>query len=238
MPTTVRRLARNIAVDISSDGTTWLNLPGRTDSAPSITPNKVDSSDFDNAGYSSQEITAQAGTVTVTYNSLASGGTPNAAQNLVEGCIGQFGDAARLHVRWYDTDGGARGYTALAIVEVSYSSTGVQDLRKVQVTFTTDGEITRMSSSDIAAAIGNTAKPVTVSASQTGTGVGSLVTLTGANYTGMTGVKFGATSVVNPALVSDSQIVCIVPTGGTGAQTITVTNGNGAGAGFSFTVAA
>jgi hypothetical protein len=236
MTATVRRLARNVAVDISADDVTYLNLPGRTDSNPDISPNSVDSSDFDNGGYASAEITQQSGTVTVSYNSLISGGTPNPAQEMVEACVGEFGDAARLYVRWYDTDGGTRGFKARAIVKVAYSSTGVTDLRKVTVTFTTDGEITKLAAADITAAIGNADKPVITAASQTGTGVGSLVTITGQHFTGTTAVKFGATAATSYTVVSDSTIVATAPA--TGASAITVTNGAGVSSGFNFTVAA
>lgn len=232
----VRRLARNTNVDISVDGTTWLNLPARTDSAPQITPNKIDSSDYDNGGYASAEITQQAGSLVAKYNSLINGGTPNAAQQLVEACVGQFGDSARLYVRWYDTDGGTRGFTARAIVEVQYSKTAVTDLREVTVTFTLDGEITAMTSAQISAAIGSSAGPVITSAKQTGTGAGSQVTLTGANFTGASSVKFGATAATQYTVVSDAAIVAVVPASTTGAQAITVTTTNGTSAAYTLTV--
>lgn len=232
----VRRLARNTNVDISVDNVTWLNLPARTDSAPQITPNKIDSSDYDNGGYASAEITQQAGTLVAKYNSLIDAGTPNAAQQLVEACVGQFGDSARLYVRWYDTDGGTRGFTARAIVEVQYSKTAVTDLREVTVTFTLDGEITKMSASDIAAAVGNTGKPVITSASQSGVGAGSQVTLTGSNFTGASAVKFGATAATQYTVVSDAAIVAVVPASTTGSQALTVTTTNGTSTAYTLTV--
>ena len=239
MSANVRRLARSIAVDVSSDGgTTWLRLPSRVDNNPAITPNKVDSTDTDTSGFTSSEITLQSGVLTVKYNSLINGGVPNPAHELVEACVAQFADAARLNVRYYDLEpGGTRGYQALAIVEVAYANTGVADLRTVQVTFTFDGTITKMTTGQITTAQNNSALPVITSASQSGTGVGSAVKLVGSNFTGATAAKFGATSGTALTVVSDSVIVVNVPTGGTGAQTLTVVTPAGTSAGFAFTVA-
>lgn len=237
---TVRRLQRNQRVDVSSDGTTWLKLKDITSTdGIGFSPDKQDGTSYDGGGYKTNVTTLMGASLAVTFTSLLESGAPNAAQQLVANCEGKFGDEAALWVRVYDIDGGTRGWIMQAEVAVTQANSAVGALRQFNVTFDPDGEtIVAMTSQQISDAIAATAKPTTISASQTGTGVGSLVTLTGANYTGMTGVKFGATSVVNPVLVSDSRIVCVVPTGGTGAQTITVTNGNGAGTGFGFTVAA
>lgn len=232
----VRRLARSIAVDVSTDGVTWLNLPGRIDNNLNFTPNKVDSTDVDTNGWTSAEITLYSGTVVVKYNTLSNAGTPNPAQELIEGCIGQFGDSARLYVRAYDKDGGSRGWTGRAIVEVSFSKTGVADLREVTVTFTFDSGATKMTGAQITTAINNTALPVITAASQSGTGVGSNVKITGTGFTGATAAKFGATSGTALTVVSDSVIVVAVPTGGTGAQTLTVVTPAGTSNGLAFTV--
>lgn len=232
-----RRLARNIGVDISTDDVTYLNLPGRTDNAPQLDPQTQDSTDVDTDGFTSAEITLISGQLVVKYNSLIAAGVPNAAHELVENCIAEFGDSARLYVRWYDKDGGTRGYKARSIVKVSYSKTGVADLREVTVTFQLDGTVTKLTSAQITSAINNSALPAISSAKQSGTGVGSQVTITGANFTGATAVKFGATSATQYTVISDSVIVAVVPTGGTGAVSLTVTTAAGVSSGFAFTVA-
>lgn len=218
----VRRLARSIAVDISTDDVTYLNLPGRTDNAPNITPNKQDSTDVDTDGFTSAEITLQSGVLTVKYNSLSDGGVPNPAHELVENCVAEFGDAARLYVRWYDKDGGSRGFKARAIVEVSYSKTGVADLREVTVTFTLDGTITKLTSSDITAALDNADVPVVLSATPSGVAQGGQVEITGQHFTGATSVKFGAAAATSFVPVSDSVLVALMPAGTAGAANVTV----------------
>jgi hypothetical protein len=237
---TVRRLQRNQRVDVSSDGTTWLKLKDITSTdGIGFSPDTQDATAYDGGGYKTNVTTLMGASLAVTFTSLLESGAPNAAQKLVTDCEGLFGADAMLYVRVYDIDGGDRGWTFQAEVNPTQANSAVGGLRQFNVTFNPDGStITRMSTDDIAAAIANTAKPATVAASQTGTGVGSLVTLTGANYTGATSVKFGATDATSYTVVSDSRIVCIVPTGGTGSQDITVTNTAGTGDGLTFTVAA
>jgi len=237
---TVRRFQRNQRVDVSSDALTWLKLKDivSTDGI-GFSPDKQDATAYDGGGYKTPVTTLMGASLAVTFTSLLESGAPNAAQKLVTDCEGKFGDEAALWVRVYDIDGGDRGWTFQAEVNPQQANSAVGGLRQFNVTFDPDGAtITRMTTDEITAAIGNADKPVTLSATQTGTGVGSLVTLTGANYTGATSVKFGATEATEFTVVSDSRIVCVVPTGGTGAQTITVTNAAGAGDGIAVNIAA
>jgi len=232
----VRGLARNISVDVSEDGATWLRLPGRLDAAPQITPNKVDATDYDSDGWKNYEVTLQEGVVTVKYAVLREGGVANPAQELVRLRVGQFGAAARLYVRWYDNDGGAEGWRALAIVEQSRAATAVADLMQIQATFTLDGPPTRMTPADIAAALGAADDPVVLSAGQTGAGPGSLVTIGGAQLAGATGVAFG-TEPADHTVVSPTAIVATVPADVSGATDVTVTTPAGTSAPFPITIA-
>jgi hypothetical protein len=229
----VRRLARNIGVDVSIDNVTFLNLKGRVDNAPQITPNKVDSTDVDTNGFTSAEITLQSGVLTVKYNALINSGVPNPAQEMVRSCVAKFGDAARLYVRWYDTDGGLDAWSARSIVELQRSSTNVPDLMAMQATFTLDGTITPIAN-PFAAALA----PVVLTATPGGAGVGALVTITGQGFTGVvpaTGVKFGAVTAPVTAVHGDSVIVAVMPAGSAGAANVTVTNPVGVSNSLSYT---
>lgn len=231
--TAVRRLARSTHVDISVDGTNWLTLPGSTDTAPQITPNKVDSSDYDTDGWSSSEITMQGWTLVAKYNKLSTGGTPDPVQETIRACQAQFGDAARLYVRWYDTDGGSEAYSGRAIVELQRSKTGVADLAEVTVTLTGDGPVTAITNPYSAAVA-----PVLLSATPSGVAAGGQVQITGQHFTGTvatTGVKFGGVSATSWIVVSDSTIVAIMPTGSAGSAPIIVTNATGASNSLAYT---
>lgn len=218
----VRRLARSIGVDVSTDNTTWLNLKARVDNAPQITPNKVDSTDVDTNGFTSAEITLQSGVLTVKYNALINAGVPNPSHELVRLCIAKFGSAARLYVRWYDTDGGLDAWSAWSIVEQQRASTGVPDLMAMTATFTLDGTISAITN-PYAASLA----PVVVSALPSGAAAGALVTITGQGFTGVvpaTGVKFGAVTATVTTVHGDSVIVAIMPAGSAGSAPVTVTN--------------
>lgn len=241
----VRRLARDFHYDISSTGVdgTWLSMPGSVDTNLTFAPNKVDATDYDGGGFGAQEITLQNGTLVSKYNSLINAGVPNPSQQLVEDCEGQFGDNIRLWVRAYDKDGGARGWKFQAIVEIAAASTGVADLRAITATFTMDGDtVTKMTSSDIAAAIASTDVPVLLSALPSGAATGAQVTITGQGFKAggvdASSVKFAAVSATVFTVVSDSSIVAVVPSGSAGSAPITVTNTNGTSSALAYTRAA
>lgn len=71
-----------------------------------------------------------------------------------------------------------------------------------------------------------TAAPVVASAASTPAAqvAGGLVTITGSNFTGATGVKFGAVSSVLFFIDSDTQIRAVMPPGSAGSAPITVIN--------------
>lgn len=239
MTSNVRRLARNFHYDISKDASTWLSMPGSVDSNLTFSPNLVDATDYDGGGFGAQEITLQNGSLVSKYNSLINGGTPNASQQMVEDCEGQFGDDARLWVRAYDVDGGNRGWKFQAIVTIAPASTAVADLRAITATFTMDGDtVTKLTSSEIAdlKAGLDAHKPVILSVLPTGQAVGDQVMIAGQYFNGATGVKFGSTAATTYTVVSDAMIVAVIPSGASGTVSVTVTNATGTSDGADYTV--
>jgi hypothetical protein len=79
------------------------------------------------------------------------------------------------------------------------------------------------------------AVPTLVSATPSGAAEGDLVTLTGARFTGTTGVDFGAVPAAEFAVVSDTSVVALVPVDDPGAVSLVVTNATGASAPLSYT---
>jgi hypothetical protein len=210
-----------------------LQVTGLTDLNPQITPNKVDSSTYDSNGWSSFEITMQAWSVALKALRQPSAGVYPAAQELIRACQTQFGDAARVYVRWYDKTGAPEAFSGRAIVEWNAAKTAVTDLNEVQITLTGDGALTAITNPYAAAAI-----PVITAATPAGVSVGNQVQITGSGFTGTvvtTGVKFGATNATSWTVVSDSTIVAIMPAGSAGAANITVTNAAGASTAFNYT---
>lgn len=238
MTADVRRLARNQSVDVSADGVSWLNARARTDNNSSFAPNKVDSTDVDTDGFMTATITLQNGTVVIKYNSLINGGTTNPSHDLIESCEGQFDDASFLYIRVYDNDGGKRGWSGLALCEVAFTKTGVADLREVTATFTWQGSPTKMTTGDIATAIGDASLPTVVSALPSAVAAGLQVIITGQHFTGVTGathVTIGGTNATGYRVINDSIISAVMPAGSAGSAAIVVTNVAGASASFPYT---
>lgn len=229
----ISALARRFRIDVSSDGTTWVQVKGVTDFNPQVTPNKQDSTTYDSNGWDSVEISANAWSVTLKVLRQTVAGVFDPGQELIRARQSQFGAAARLYIRWYDNTGLPEANTGYAIVEWNRSKTGVKDLDEAQATLTGDGALTAITNP-----YAPTAVPVVTSASPTAVAVGGLVTIIGQGFTGTvvtSGVKFGATNATNWVVVSDSEIIATMPAGTAGAANVVVTNATGASVALSYT---
>ena len=231
----VNLLARGYRLEVSADGSTnWLKLGGLNDLNDSIAPNKVDSSNYDSDGWAASEITMQAWSVSAKYNRQASAGVTDAAAELLRNARGKFGDAARVYVRWYSTvQTSEPGWQGRAIVEVNKSKTGVADLNEFTATLTGDGALSPIANPYVPSSV-----PSILSASPSAVAAGGQVEIRGTGFTGTvatTGVKFGATNATSWIVVSDQEIVAVMPAGSAGAANIVVTNAAGASTAFSYT---
>lgn len=231
-------LARRIAVDVSVDNVNWLTLFGKNDVAPNITPGKQESTTYETKGFKSFEITIQEWSIVVKINRQSNSGVLDTTQQLLIARIAQFGDQARIYVRWYDNLGRTtdQAWKGRAIVEMSNSKTGVADLDEDTFTFTGDGVLTAMSAAEITAAV-TAAAPLVVSATPVGASVGQQVIISGSGFTSTvatTGVKFGATNATSWIVLSDNTLIAVMPAGAAGAANIVVTNSVGASAAFAY----
>jgi hypothetical protein len=226
-------LARRFKFQVSADNATWLSIAGITDLSPNESPTLMAADDYDSNGFSNSEKTLTGWKVVVKANRKTTSGVFDPGQELVRQARFQFGDSARLYVRWYDRNGAPEAYTGRTIIDWQQSKTGVADLEEVTMTYTGDGALTPITNPYAAAAV-----PVIATATPSGVSVGNQVTITGNGFTGTvvtTGVKFGATNATAWTVVSDSLIVAIMPAGSAGAANITVTNAAGASTAFSYT---
>jgi hypothetical protein len=226
-------LARRFKVDVSTDGTTWLPFKGMQDFSPKENSTTQSTATYDNAGYDSFEKTLTAWEVTIKANRPTTAGVFDPGQELVRAAQFQFGDQARVYIRWYDRNGAAGAKSGRALVDWNQSKTGVADVEEVTASFKGDGVLSDITNPYAAAAV-----PVIASATPSGAAVGTLVRITGANFTGTvatTGVKFGATNATTWDVISDSLIEAVVPAGTAGAANITVTNAAGTSTAFVYT---
>lgn len=219
--------ARRFKVDVSADNTTWINLKGIEDLAPSENATLQPADTYDTNGFNSFEKTMTGAKLVAKVLRPTTAGIPSdPGQELARATRFQFGTAARLYVRWYDRNGGTEAYSMQALVDWNQSKSGVADLDEVTITFTADGVVTPITNPYNAAAA-----PVVVSATPSGATAGTLVTITGQGFTGVvpaTGVKFAAVTAPGALIQSDTQIVVAMPAGTAGAAAVTVTNGVGA----------
>lgn len=225
-------LARRFKVDVSADATTWLPFKGMQDFSPKENATTQSTATYDNNGYDSFEKTMTAWDVTIKANRPTTNGVFDPGQELVRQAQFQFGDQARVWIRWYDRNGAAGAKKGLALVDWNQSKTGVADVEEVTASFKGDGVL-----SDIANPYAAAAVPVIATATPSGAAVGTLVRITGAGFVGTvstTGVKFGATNATTWDVVSDSLIEAVVPAGSAGAANIVVTNAAGASAAFTY----
>lgn len=132
-------LARRFKVEISKDGTTWKPLNGLTDFNPKFDQTLQDANNYDNAGWSSKEITMLAWSLACKANRIINAKAFDEGQELCRQCSGTFGDDARLYVRWYDRNGMPEAHQGRAIVGYTQAKTGVADLEEISITFTGDG---------------------------------------------------------------------------------------------------
>lgn len=226
--------ARRFKVDVSTDNTTWINLKGINDLAPSENATLQPADTYDTNGFNSFEKTMTGGKLVAKVLRPTTAGIPSdPGQDLVDNTRFQFGTAARIYVRWYDRNGGTEAFSMYALVDWNQSKSGVTDLDEVTITFTADGVVSPITNPYAASAA-----PVILSVTPSGAAAGALVTIVGQNFTGTvptTGVKVGGTNATNWVVQSDTQIVATMPAGSAGATTVVVTNGVGASAGFAYT---
>jgi hypothetical protein len=226
-------LARRFKVDVSTDGTNWVPFKGINDLNPAISPTLVGSDDYDSNGYSGFEKTMLGWVLTIKALRKTVAGVFDSGQELVRAAQLQFGDDARVYVRWYDRNGAPEAYSGQALVGWAPSKTGVADLDEVTATLTGDGVLTSITNPYTADAV-----PVITSMTPSGVAAGGQVKLTGSGFTGTvatTGVKLGATNATSWIVISDNVIVAIMPAGSAGAADGKVTNDVGVSAAFPYT---
>ncbi len=81
------------------------------------------------------------------------------------------------------------------------------------------------------------AAPVVTSFSPASAFTGATVTITGANFTGVTAISFGGTPASSFTVVNATTINAVVGTGASGAVSVTNANGTASSPGFTYTVA-
>lgn len=223
-------LARRFRLQVNT-GTTvapvWTTTTGMTDFKPKIAPKMTDDSDYETDGWDSSEKTSQGWSVEATVLLKDDGsGTFNAGVDKMRQASYAFGDASRVEVRWFDKDGKPEAFQGTGIVEWERASTGNTDLDGAKVTVTGRGALTQIANPLIA---DPAADPAVTSVSPNTGGIagGTLVTISGINFSGATAVTFGAVAATSFRVISPSVISAVTPAKSAGVADVVVTTPNG-----------
>lgn len=135
----------------------------------------------------------------------------------------------KLQLRIFDVLGSAFALQGTVDIELNRPNTGSDDAGWWGFAMNSIGGLT-----SIPNPVGALAVPA-ISQVYPATGAtGDAVFLHGANFTGATAVKFGATNATGFTVVDDRHIRAIVPAGSAGAANLTVTTPNGTSAALAF----
>lgn len=224
----VNLLARSYRVEVSEDGTTWVRPKGLDNFNDEFDDNMESVNDYDTDGWGKSEKTLINWSLSFNLNRKKDTGVEDEGQALLRARRGQFGEDSRIYVRWYRTDGIDEAWSGVAVVTWQRANTATTDVEAASVTLAGYGVATAITNPYSASAV-----PVITTVSPAGgtTAGGTLVTITGQFFTGVTGaasVKFGANNATNYTVVSDSKIVATAPAGTAGAKDVIVTNTAGA----------
>jgi hypothetical protein len=142
-------------------------------------------------------------------------------------------DEGVVHMRWFDKNGSVEAYEGYGLITWAPDGGGMADLERVSITVTPSAVSPTLTT--IANPVNATPVPLIASLSPAtgGTAGGTLVVISGAYFTsvsGATGVKFGATNATSYTVIADNKIAAIAPAGAAATVRVTVTNTNGASA--------
>ncbi|WP_434315836.1 phage tail tube protein [Leifsonia sp. P73] len=233
MSGTITLLARDWKLDVSTDGVNWVPLKGLVDFTPDVSPNLVDTSDYDTDGWDSNEPTMQSFKLGIKINRKKTAGVKDPGQEILRACQGQFEDAARAQVRYYKRADGSEAKQGTIIPKWTPSKTSNKDVEEIQIDGTGDGPLVDIANVSVTPPVPSITSVTTPGGGTPGTG--AQITITGSGFTSTvatTGVKVGGTNAVPFTVVSDNVIVATVPTGAASTVPVVVTNATGASAAF------
>ena len=135
-----------------------------------------------------------------------------------------------VHMRWFDKNGSVEAYEGYGLITWAPDGGGMADLERVSITVTPSA--TSPTLSTITNPVNATPLPlVTAVSPATGPAAGgTLVTVSGAYFSGVTAVDFGATPATDFEFISATKISAIAPAHAAGTVQVKVTTPNGASA--------
>lgn len=135
-----------------------------------------------------------------------------------------------VHMRWFDKNGSVEAYEGYGLITWAPDGGGMADLERVSITVTPSA--TSPTLTTITNPVNATPLPqVTALSPATGPAAGgTLITITGAYFTGATAVAFGVTAATDFEVISATKISAIAPAVAASTVQVKVTTPNGVSA--------
>jgi hypothetical protein len=216
-----------VDVDLDTAGYTgnWAQLKGMSNFVPALASTIQDATDYDTDGWGQDAVTARKHNSTGTVLRKKYSGSFDLAQEALRAAA----DANLLvHVRWYARNTGDEAYEGYVLVQWEPQGGDAPGLASVNFTLLGQGPRTAITNpyggAGLVPAIGSVS-PATGAAAG-----GTLVTITGSNFTGVTGatgVKFGGTNAASYNVINDNTISAVTPAHAAGTVQTLVTNTTG-----------
>lgn len=209
----------------------WIPVDGMTGFNPGRTPGMQEDSDFDGEGFESSTKTSEAWQASLSVRrgvQAASSTSYDPGQEFLRlKSEGKFGVANAAEIRYYEMEpGGPRvqAYQGTAAVGWSENDGDMKALSMAAVTLTGQGKLNVITHPDTVPSV-----PVVVSVlpATAGTAGGTLATIKGDNFTGVTAVTVGGTAATSRVVVDDETLVIVVPAHAAGSAIVVVTNVTG-----------
>lgn len=217
------------------DGNAYIGVFGLTEFKPGAAATTQDTSDFASA-WKGNQVSALAWTLEGKVKrapTAASALAYDPGQEILRAASVLVGVAGRVKVRWYEMEpSGPRveAYEGYGTVEWSEDGGNMEALSTITFKVNGDGARTAITHPQPTA-------PTITSILPLGKSVGNVVVINGYNLTGATAGAFGTgNAFATFTVISDNQIAVTIPSGASGAESVTVTTPLGTSAGFSYTI--
>jgi hypothetical protein len=212
----------------------WTTVPGLQEFTPNVEPTDQEDNDYENGGWGGSTRTMLVWGLEANLSHRQETGTyvENPVQKKLRLAAATIdADTGVIHQRWYDRNGSDEAYEGYGLITWAPAGGGVADLERVAVTVTPSA--TNPVLTTITNPVNTTPTPIVASVSPaTGDDAGgTLVTISGAYFTGATDVEFDDVNATSFLVVSDSKISAVVPAGTAGPANVDVTTPNGTGTG-------
>lgn len=138
---TTTALARRFLIDIDTaypSTASWSQLTGVTEFAPKVEATLQDADDYDSDGWGGSEVTMVKWSAEITFLRQKDnvGAFPAAHQALLDAAASVDPADRRIHIRWYDRDGGTEAYEGTGVIQLERANSAVADLDAAKVTLT------------------------------------------------------------------------------------------------------